>query len=543
MKKRPLILSGVFIFVFLLLISFASASWPNYVNAQGQSVTGASWSSSVYGRTVNWKMFCSSSNDYSVHPERYEMIGCDGDNYCCRCAAGTARFAGITAANTSSPDATCEPVATDNDGDGAYAAHPRFIKPLPHNGNDWFNVYWLPEYGDFDNQDCNDSNENISFSSPEVCDGIDNDCDGETDEGSICICYSDQDNDGFGNGTQVDINETCSEGYKLEGLLINTTGDCDDEEPLANPNMNESCDTPFDDDCNGLTNEGCSIIDAAHWEDLVDNRIDAADLNDTVKLSAYGASLSSMEINYSIYEVDGGFLWFDKKVATVSTKGEATWKATSPGRYYFKAVLSGQDEVESSDIFISSIIDDDPIVLRIIDPACGDYFDMGDRVNISIEVSDADDLLEANLTILNDVTPFSNGDFTFAHDFNTSGSYAIVLNAINGRGKTRRVTSSVMVIDTSSDGDYVASCIDEPEDLGFLPSGEVDFLAESSRGVSFVAPNTYNVVNASGLYFQWRFSSGVTFHNLHGTDPRAYDFFKIYPTSGNNWAVLTVELS
>jgi hypothetical protein len=159
-------------------------SWPNPVGPNGESFSfnSATWPISQYGRFVNWKMPCSSSNDYSAHPERYEMVGCDDDNYCCRCAEGNARFEPLTASNLNRATTVCEPVAADNDGDGAYVAHPDFIKPLPTGGNDWFNVYWLPEYGDYDNQDCDDSNSAINPGASEICNLVDDNCDGLVDE-------------------------------------------------------------------------------------------------------------------------------------------------------------------------------------------------------------------------------------------------------------------------------------------------------------------------------------------------------------------------
>lgn len=77
--------------------------------------------------------------------------------------------------------------------------------------------------------DCDDDNEAVNPTAEEVCDGVDNNCDGASDEGF--------DEDGDGRGA-------C-------GL----DGDCDDTDPLRAPGFNEVCDG-IDNDCNDLVDDG-----------------------------------------------------------------------------------------------------------------------------------------------------------------------------------------------------------------------------------------------------------------------------------------------
>ena len=52
----------------------------------------------------------------------------------------------------------------------------------------------------YDNtEDCDDANSTINPNAVELCDGFDNDCDGEIDEGVLNLFYQDLDMDGFGN--------------------------------------------------------------------------------------------------------------------------------------------------------------------------------------------------------------------------------------------------------------------------------------------------------------------------------------------------------
>jgi len=78
--------------------------------------------------------------------------------------------------------------------------------------------------------DCNDGNRNVNPGAAEVCDGVDNNCDGLVDEGLTF----DVDNDGY-------YSFSCS--------------DCDNNNSNINPGATEVCDG-VDNNCDGLVDEG-----------------------------------------------------------------------------------------------------------------------------------------------------------------------------------------------------------------------------------------------------------------------------------------------
>jgi len=80
---------------------------------------------------------------------------------------------------------------------------------------------------------------------PEVCNGVDDNCDGQIDEKVKLTFYADGDNDGFGNVALNTQACTAPAGY------VASSTDCDDAKPAVNPGMNEVCGNNLDDDCAG----------------------------------------------------------------------------------------------------------------------------------------------------------------------------------------------------------------------------------------------------------------------------------------------------
>jgi hypothetical protein len=119
----------------------------------------------------------------------------------------------------------------------------------------------LPDGAADNADDCDDGDAAVSPDATEVCNEVDDDCDGDTDEGVTSTYYEDRDADGYG------ALDTTTEACALPTGYAPVAGDCDDGAAAVHPDADEACNS-IDDDCDGLVDDADTdqpVVGASTW--------------------------------------------------------------------------------------------------------------------------------------------------------------------------------------------------------------------------------------------------------------------------------------
>lgn len=145
----------------------------------------------------------------------------------------------------------------DKDGYGAPETPKQVCPPTDEDGNPTGEV---PRGFSSNDDDCDDLRSEVNPGANEQCDGFDNDCDEESDEGLRTIqFFLDADGDSFGS---PDLDLSIASCGAPAGYVDNPD-DCDDGNAGINPDAIEVCDNGVDNDCDELADDDDPLLDIA----------------------------------------------------------------------------------------------------------------------------------------------------------------------------------------------------------------------------------------------------------------------------------------
>ena len=125
----------------------------------------------------------------------------------------------------------------------------------------------LPDGYQSNDGDCDDADAAIRPGVDEVCDEVDNDCDGGVDEDfadDLTIWFLDSDGDGYGDELVFEPACAAPDGYTGEA------GDCDDDDATINPGAEDIPEDSIDQDCDGEDAVLITDVDGDGFDDDVD---------------------------------------------------------------------------------------------------------------------------------------------------------------------------------------------------------------------------------------------------------------------------------
>lgn len=229
--------------------------------------TAAQWSlwTGSSKTTLQWKATGTPASGPAVTLTTTNQLDLDSDGYT-RTAGDTGSCDATSTVNPGVAE-TCDGVDNNCNGSTDEGVKPTWYADGDHDGygaGAGTASCTAPSGSVATNTDCNDASASVNPAATEVCNGVDDECDGLVDTADASLTatplYVDADADGYGSTAVADV---CS---PPSGATA-TSGDCDDGHATAHPGGTEICDG-LDNDCDGLSDAADgTLVATAYYTD------------------------------------------------------------------------------------------------------------------------------------------------------------------------------------------------------------------------------------------------------------------------------------
>ncbi len=304
----------------------------------------------------------------------------------------------------------------------------------------------------------------------EVCDGIDNDCDGAIDDGVIKTFYRDSDGDGFGNPASSVSACSAPSGYAPNN------NDCNDDNAAVNPAALDIPGNGIDEDCSGVDSPPQNPPRVSAGDAYEVNEMETLQFNvtaDDPDGTAVTLSASPL-IRNSSFKSTGGVL----------ASGTFTFTPDYTQQGIYNLTFGAIDPVGNKSHKIVTIkvnnINRPPVLS--VEPQSN--IKEGALLTLPVTVSDPDN---DNLAItafalpenpekpLPDNSMFieSTRTFTFTPDFEQAGAYDIIFETSDGQLTSGQQTAHIVIDDVANVPGELVLNVDPVESPTFLSTQRI----------------------------------------------------------------------
>jgi uncharacterized protein (TIGR03790 family) len=144
-------------------------------------------------------------------------------------------------------------------------------------------------------KDCNDNAWYMNPQAPETCDGYDNNCNGQTDEGC------DDDNDDYCDKTIRFYNYPVTACPNTNLPNDSFGDDCDDVKNTIKPEATDVCDNKVDENCDGEADKGCPPCIDSVWSPTADTVCNGFDVEQTSNCANTRMVLGTKAYTFTAY--------------------------------------------------------------------------------------------------------------------------------------------------------------------------------------------------------------------------------------------------